>query len=236
VSSNPSAAFVPVSAVPGGVPPGTPLYGAYGQPLPPSCPSSEVTPRMQSPTGEDALCVDEEPGRGRTRSIEKKHSSWPSPPNHPLDDDPRGRSPVSVDSSETPPAAGYAGYRQSPYNQDRPPSPISNSTPRPMAQQLQLRASQVALGQGPPQPPPPSSHATNCYSQSPAANYSQPPLTGYPPAPLTGYSNPMSLDNLTGPDPQSVIDIDRSMLSKLDGRNWISCGGLTGLDGAAGPA
>ncbi|KAH7108907.1 putative C6 transcription factor [Dactylonectria macrodidyma] len=33
VSSSNSTAFVPVSAVPGGVPPGTQLFGAYGQPL-----------------------------------------------------------------------------------------------------------------------------------------------------------------------------------------------------------
>lgn len=33
VSSSSSTAFIPVSAVPGGVPPGTQLFGAYGQPL-----------------------------------------------------------------------------------------------------------------------------------------------------------------------------------------------------------
>lgn len=36
VSSSTSTAFIPVSAVPGGVPPGTQLFGAYGQPLAPS--------------------------------------------------------------------------------------------------------------------------------------------------------------------------------------------------------
>ncbi|ODA78930.1 hypothetical protein RJ55_04520 [Drechmeria coniospora] len=36
VSSSSSTAFIPVSAVPGGVPPGTQLFGAYGQPLAPS--------------------------------------------------------------------------------------------------------------------------------------------------------------------------------------------------------
>ncbi|KAI5464000.1 hypothetical protein BGZ63DRAFT_141442 [Mariannaea sp. PMI_226] len=35
VSSSSSTAFIPVSAVPGGVPPGTQLFGAYGQPLAP---------------------------------------------------------------------------------------------------------------------------------------------------------------------------------------------------------
>ncbi|KAL2161136.1 hypothetical protein VTH06DRAFT_8355 [Thermothelomyces fergusii] len=72
VSTNASAAFVPVSAVPGGVPPGTPLYGAYGQPLP------------------------------------------PHPPNHPVDDDPRRRSPASMSSSGTPPAAQSSPGRSMP--------------------------------------------------------------------------------------------------------------------------
>ncbi|ERS98338.1 hypothetical protein HMPREF1624_05122 [Sporothrix schenckii ATCC 58251] len=36
VSSTTSTAFVPVSAIQGGVPPGTPLYGAFGQPLGPN--------------------------------------------------------------------------------------------------------------------------------------------------------------------------------------------------------
>ncbi|RDA82542.1 hypothetical protein CP532_5208 [Ophiocordyceps camponoti-leonardi (nom. inval.)] len=36
VSSSSSTAFIPVSAVPGGVPPGTQLFGAYGQPLAPN--------------------------------------------------------------------------------------------------------------------------------------------------------------------------------------------------------
>ena len=81
----------------------------------------------------------------------------PPPPNHPLHDDPPRRPPVSINNSATPPAAGYAQYQQSPYDRDRPPSPIPNCPPRPMAQQLQPRASQVALSQGLPQPPPPSS-------------------------------------------------------------------------------
>lgn len=36
VSSSSSTAFIPVSAVPGGVPPGTQLFGSYGEPLPPN--------------------------------------------------------------------------------------------------------------------------------------------------------------------------------------------------------
>lgn len=44
VSNNASTAFVPVSAVPGGVPPGTPLYGAFGQPLAPQQPGAPPPP------------------------------------------------------------------------------------------------------------------------------------------------------------------------------------------------
>lgn len=48
VSSSSTAAFVHVSAVSGGLPPGTPLYGAYGQPLPGGGPP---TPGQQPPAG-----------------------------------------------------------------------------------------------------------------------------------------------------------------------------------------
>jgi hypothetical protein len=48
VSSSSSTAFIPVSAVPGGVPPGTPLYGAYGQPLAPQAhPYTQGGPQQQ---------------------------------------------------------------------------------------------------------------------------------------------------------------------------------------------
>lgn len=48
VSSSSTAAFVHVSAVSGGLPPGTPLYGAYGQPLPGGGPA---TPGQGPPAG-----------------------------------------------------------------------------------------------------------------------------------------------------------------------------------------
>ncbi|KAJ2967098.1 hypothetical protein NQ176_g9833 [Zarea fungicola] len=52
VSSSSSTAFVPLSAVQGGVPPGTPLYGAYGQPLAPnSVPGSHHYPSSHQPGG-----------------------------------------------------------------------------------------------------------------------------------------------------------------------------------------
>ncbi|PHH68797.1 hypothetical protein CDD80_7236 [Ophiocordyceps camponoti-rufipedis] len=52
VSSSSSTAFIPVSAVPGGVPPGTQLFGAYGQPLAPNAmPGPHPYPPQQHPGG-----------------------------------------------------------------------------------------------------------------------------------------------------------------------------------------
>ncbi|KAK4133451.1 hypothetical protein BT67DRAFT_51168 [Trichocladium antarcticum] len=192
VSSNSSAAFVPVSAVPGGVPPGTLLYGAYGQPLPPSAvsgpqtrpypyPSSDYTPSLHSPTGGYSQYDDNDVGRRRTRPPEEEHSSRPPPPNFPLDDDPRRRSPISIHSNGTPPA-GQPQYQQSPFGRDRPPTPNQNSPGRPIPSQSQ---SQAQLRQQP------------------------------QPQAASSYPNPMSLDNLIGREPRAVNEMDRNMLGRL---------------------
>jgi hypothetical protein len=205
VSSNSSAAFVPVSAVPGGVPPGTPLYGAYGQPLPPSAqsgqqpraypsyPAAEYTPPMHSPTGSYPPYDDKDPGRRRTRPPEEEHSARPPPPNYPLDDDPRRRSPVSIHSNGTPPTV-YHSYQQSPFDRDTPPTPNQNTPSRPIPPPSQMRTPQA----GPSQTQQPQ-------SQIPPQTKSQP--------------NPMSLDNLMGPAPRTVNEIDQSMLGRLGRRS-----------------
>jgi hypothetical protein len=222
VSSNSSAAFVPVSAVPGGVPPGTPLYGAYGQPLPPATagapqgrpypyPPSDYTPPMHSPTGSSFAPYDEkDAGRRRTRPPEEEHSSRPPPPNYPHDDDPRRRSPISVHSNGTPPAGYHHPYQQSPYDRERPSSSGHSSPGRPMQPQPPLRNSQAG----------------------PQSQMQQPQLApqqkGQPQPPPSGYPNPMSLDNLMGPGPRgggggaggaAVNEIDRSMLGRLNRRS-----------------
>ncbi|KAL2168074.1 hypothetical protein VTG60DRAFT_502 [Thermothelomyces hinnuleus] len=208
VSSNSSAAFVPVSAVPGGVPPGTPLYGAYGQPLPPSVasapqaraypypPSDHNTPPMHSPTGSYPPYDDRDPGRRRTRPPEEEHSPRPPPPNFPADEDPRRRSPVSINSNGTPPTGYHTSYHQSSYDTDQAPTAGQNSPGRSMPPQPPLRAPQAGPSQTPPQP--------------------QSQLAAQP----KGQPNPMSLDNLIGPGPRGAVnDIDRNMLGRLNRRS-----------------
>ncbi|KAK0725726.1 hypothetical protein B0H67DRAFT_642106 [Lasiosphaeris hirsuta] len=134
VSSNSSAAFVPVSAVPGGYRP---------------------EPRwMHSPTGQYPPYDDRDPrdpGRRRTRPPEEEHALRLPPPNYPVDEDPRRRSPASTHSSGTPPTA-YRQYQQGSYEQDRTPTPHRNSPggpPPPSSAQSQS------------QPPPPPSSSSN---------------------------------------------------------------------------
>ncbi|KAK4102785.1 hypothetical protein N658DRAFT_422671 [Parathielavia hyrcaniae] len=220
VSSNSSAAFVPVSAVRGGVPPGTRLYGAYGQPLHPSAgmaqmpgyqypPSVEYTPPMHSPTGSSYMGYDDEdPGRRRTRPPEDEHGSRPPPPNYPPDDDPCRRSPASVHSNGSP-SGSLWDYHDSPYARDRPPSPNQNSTGRSMPPEAQFRGPQAGPQAGPsqvsPQPKAQPQPQRQAHSQTPPNS--------------NGYSNPMSLGNLIDPGPSSrpsVNDIDRNMLGRLN--------------------
>ncbi|KAK0717205.1 hypothetical protein B0T26DRAFT_288483 [Lasiosphaeria miniovina] len=223
VSSNSSTAFVPVSAVPGGVPPGTPLYGAYGQPLPPSAgqapqprgyppSSSDYPPPLHSPTSryppppyDDR---DRDPGRRRTRPSDEGHGLRLPPPNYPPDEDPRRRSPVSNEGNGTPPNSYHqyqAGY------EDRTPTPRhSPGGPLPSG------PTQAAAPA-----PPPQQQQSPSQSQSPQQPQTQPQF------PTT--SNPMSLNHLmggpTGPgapesrDRGSASEIDRNMLGRLNRRS-----------------
>lgn len=132
VSSSSTTAFVPVSAVPGGVPPGTPLYGAFGQPLAPGAspggqPAGAALPAppggappayaQQPPQGPDgsyglssptsnfypAPSDDRDP---RRRPHEEDHVQRLPPPNVFGEPDPRRRSPASP-AQTTPPQQHY---------------------------------------------------------------------------------------------------------------------------------
>ncbi|KAL7621203.1 hypothetical protein AAE478_008520 [Parahypoxylon ruwenzoriense] len=107
VSSSSSTAFVPVSALPNGIPPGTQLFGAYGQPLggPSNLSSagnyqsanSQYDQPLPSPTGSYGSFSEErsEPGRRRQRPPEDEHGVRLPPPATFPDDNPRRRSPSS---------------------------------------------------------------------------------------------------------------------------------------------
>ncbi|KAI6089343.1 hypothetical protein F4821DRAFT_231775 [Hypoxylon rubiginosum] len=107
VSSSSSTAFVPVSALPNGIPPGTQLFGAYGQPL--GGPSNlapaggypaggaQYDQPLPSPTGSYASFSDET-SRRRPRPSDDEHTVRLPPPSTFPDDNPRRRSPSSSGS------------------------------------------------------------------------------------------------------------------------------------------
>ncbi|KAK2612637.1 hypothetical protein QQS21_001409 [Conoideocrella luteorostrata] len=156
VSSSSSTAFIPVSAVPGGVPPGTQLFGAYGQPLAPnSVPASHHYPHggvppppgsaggtnyyqpMQSPTDSYSSYGDDQiTGRRRRRTPEEQEEGYRlPPPRHAMpDDDPRRRSPAEGSSNGSPGGMGNLAYqgaasRQSPRNSNLPHPPAGGRSP-----------------------------------------------------------------------------------------------------------
>ncbi|KAI4868103.1 hypothetical protein F4820DRAFT_161936 [Hypoxylon rubiginosum] len=110
VSSSSSTAFVPVSALPNGIPPGTQLFGAYGQPLggpstlAPAGSYQATNPQydqpLPSPTGSYASFSEERPevSRRRPRPSDDEHGVRLPPPSTFPDDNPRRRSPSSSGS------------------------------------------------------------------------------------------------------------------------------------------
>ncbi|KAI0434808.1 hypothetical protein F5Y09DRAFT_189187 [Xylaria sp. FL1042] len=107
VSSTSSTAFVPVSALPNGVPPGVQLFGAYGQPLgagpanyPPGANYQATTPHYEqplpSPTGSNSSYWEDRPDNSRRRHrMSDDHGVRLPPPNTFPDDNSRRRSPSS---------------------------------------------------------------------------------------------------------------------------------------------
>ncbi|KAI1744512.1 hypothetical protein F4680DRAFT_226780 [Xylaria scruposa] len=106
VSSTSSTAFVPVSALPNGVPPGVQLFGAYGQPLaapsnyPPGANYQANTPHydqpLPSPTGSNSSYWEDRPENVRRRHrMSDDHGVRLPPPSTFPDDNSRRRSPSS---------------------------------------------------------------------------------------------------------------------------------------------
>ncbi|KAI0403583.1 hypothetical protein F4802DRAFT_286977 [Xylaria palmicola] len=106
VSSTSSTAFVPVSALPNGVPPGVQLFGAYGQPLagPPNYPpganyqaaTQHYEQPLPSPTGSNNSFWEDRPDNSRRRQrVSDDHGVRLPPPSAFPDDSSRRRSPSS---------------------------------------------------------------------------------------------------------------------------------------------
>jgi hypothetical protein len=103
VSSAASTAFVPVSALQN-IPPGTQLYGSYGQPLPgsgaPYPATTQYDQPLPSPTGSFGGYPDDrsDASRRRQRPPEEDHAMRLPPPNTFPEDNVRRRSPSSSSS------------------------------------------------------------------------------------------------------------------------------------------
>ncbi|KAG5913492.1 hypothetical protein E4U42_001115 [Claviceps africana] len=216
VSSSSSTAFIPVSAVPGGVPPGTQLFGAYGQPLAPnSVPASHhfshgggaspVGPAgppyyqpMQSPTGSyssyggDARADDGAAGRRRRRTPEEQEESYrlPPPRSNMVDDDPRRRSPAEGSSSGSPGGMGHVLYQ--------------GATTRHSPRNLTLSQPPTSANHGQP-----VAGTRSPVGQNGSSRASTPSQAPRPPPGAT--SSVMSLSNLV-----DKSDIDKGMIDRLN--------------------
>ncbi|KAI0487398.1 hypothetical protein F4859DRAFT_464810 [Xylaria cf. heliscus] len=135
VSSTSSTAFVPVSALPNGVPPGVQLFGAYGQPLaapstyPPGANYQATTPHydqsLPSPTGSNSSYWEDRPENGRRRHrMSDDHGVRLPPPSTFPDDNSRRRSPSSSSPNRLQP---YQGSQA----QTIPHQGVDNRTPPP---------------------------------------------------------------------------------------------------------
>ena len=189
VSSASSTAFVPVSALQNGIPPGTQLFGAYGQPLSGHSNASPTDNRssggysavspsydqpLPSPTGSYNSFDDRaEVGRRRQR---------------PAEDNPGMRLPPPNSFSEG--RMEDAARRRSP----------SSSSPGHLSTYQQ-------------QPPSNSHHGYESRTPPPRGSPSGPPQGG------SSANSVMSLGNIMDTGPSTSNDIDRSMLGRLNRRS-----------------
>ncbi|KAI0848174.1 hypothetical protein F5Y00DRAFT_94014 [Daldinia vernicosa] len=203
VSSSSSTAFVPVSALTNGIPPGTQLFGAYGQPL--AGPSSGAYPATSpqysqpqpSPTNSYDSFSEErqerpELRRRRPRPSDEEHGVRLPPPKTFRDDNPRRRSPSS---------SGSPGRLQL-----IPPTPVSLLQPQlqPLTVSYTGHDNRTPPPKGSPSVPPATHQNT---SQNTSHNTSH------------NTSSVMSLENIMGTAPNPTTEYDQTMIKRLNQRS-----------------
>lgn len=222
VSSSSSTAFIPVSAVPGGVPPGTQLFGAYGQSLAPNSvshpqghhgpppphpyphaggpppPHASYYQPMQSPTESYSSFDDSQVvGRRRRRPSEEQEEGYRLPPPRSAgasEEDPRRRSPAEFSNNSSPGGLAYSRYPGPARQSPRNPAlPPPSSTVAPGADSRSPVVQNGSSG---------SSTPAHQAGKAPGAPAGQPQQSS---------SSVMSLSNLVEKN-----DIDKTMISRLD--------------------
>ncbi|CAN8100063.1 unnamed protein product [Discula destructiva] len=181
VSNAATTAFVPVSAIPGGVAPGTPLYGAFGQPLPQGPGDGRGGPPLPPPPHGAAGAQGYAPHQGmpdgyqghsprssfyppppedansRRRQNDEDHTSRLPPPSVYGDPDPRRRSPASPMQTTPPQEYNYGTNYES---SDRAGTPRRDSPSSPQQGGNGAGANAMSLNalieSGPPPRPPPN--------------------------------------------------------------------------------
>lgn len=215
VSSSSSTAFIPVSAVPGGVPPGTQLFGAYGQPLapspvavahayppqhhggpppppgglPPNYYSAQQQQPTQSPTESFSSYGDEASqvvGRRRRRTPEEREEGYRLPP-------PRGGGAPDEEARRRSPAE---------FSSNSSPGGVSHFPHQPPRQSPRNAAALPQL---------PAQGGRSPRGQDGSSGGSTPARQPAPPTSQPQNHSVMSLSNLVEKN-----DIDRTMIDRLN--------------------
>ncbi|KAI0395177.1 hypothetical protein F5Y17DRAFT_218988 [Xylariaceae sp. FL0594] len=225
VSASSSTAFVPVSALPGPLPPGTQLYGSFGEPLgtdtrshggppgppggaypPPHRPRYEQPPRSQThPNGPYLDDSSHDRGDKRRRTSQETDHSIHLPP---MDSNDELR---HSSSSSSPNMYSTLSIDQGPAHLQRiPHGRLSSLTPPRVSP-----TNRHILPIRPMQPQPMPHHRPG----SPTPPRLTPPRISPTSAarPSSSGTSVMSLENIVGPS-SSNMDYDRHMLGRLDRR------------------
>ncbi|PKS12092.1 hypothetical protein jhhlp_001388 [Lomentospora prolificans] len=232
VSSSSSAAFVHVSAVPGGIAPGTPLYGAYGQPLP----QGPGGPPQQPPPGPPPAGAPQGASYAPAQAVQSQQPYYPQPVRSPTDvHSPYAESDAASASGRRrrreseegherrlPPPSGHEEelWRRSPVSGSGSPRsqyyPSQGPLPAPPGSSAGTHTPPISsTGPTPPQRSPATSHSSTPNGHGSSTNGATPTPQAKALSPLSaGASSVMSVKSILGDSP--AHDMDRNMLGRLN--------------------